>query len=311
MLMIYASASPSRSPKHSLFSSSAYGSSRALSTTRGRQSSSGQNGDYMDEDAPPTDSLVESENDAIPASSTPVYMSSPPPSSSMKRRELPGMDSSPLPATATASSQSNPAATASDPKQIYKLTLFGFPPSMQSSIISHFASISPIVYNSTGSSGAGEAASPTGSNWVTIGYDNEWSALRALRRNGDVLGGNCMIGVKWAEGGSSSSAPLSSAAAAENATAQPSQAQALVPRPAAATSSSGSSLGQPAIVLPSSQAWLAHKPSSMMTRNNVVSAASGRLGELGKMDPAMFKQEEEQKTGGGWTGSLTNLIFGF
>jgi len=36
------------------------------------------------------------------------------------------------------------------------------------------------------------------SNWVTIIYPDEVEAARAMRRNGEVLHGVTMIGVKWA-----------------------------------------------------------------------------------------------------------------
>lgn len=39
---------------------------------------------------------------------------------------------------------------------------------------------------------------PDGANWVKISYKNAWEAARAVRKNGEIFGRNCMIGVKWA-----------------------------------------------------------------------------------------------------------------
>jgi nuclear pore complex protein Nup53 len=39
-------------------------------------------------------------------------------------------------------------------------------------------------------------------NAFRIGYKNTAEAVRAVRKNGEVLGGSWMIGVKWAVGSS-------------------------------------------------------------------------------------------------------------
>jgi nuclear pore complex protein Nup53 len=44
----------------------------------------------------------------------------------------------------------------------------------------------------------GSEVDSSGGNWVTIVYRQEWEAARAVRKNGDVLGGIWMVGVKWA-----------------------------------------------------------------------------------------------------------------
>ena len=266
----------------------------------------------MDEDAPPTDSLYEFDNgEAVTSHSSatmnanPVYVSSSPPSSIMKKREIPGMDNSLASAPSGPSPQLALASNGSSP--VFKITLFGFPASFQSSVISHFATISPIIYNSTNASGPGDTKLLSGPNWVTIGYDQEWAALRALRKNGEILGGSCMIGVKWADGTSSSLDSPSSAITNHYVTSSnkdPNQTS------SQSVTFTPSSLGKPATILPASQAWLTNKPSNLH-KSSMLSAASGKLGDLGKMDPAIFRQEEQKAAGGGWTGSLTNLIFGF
>ena len=65
------------------------------------------------------------------------------------------------------------------------VTVFGFPPSCRSEIVSAFASFGPIEQYDFGES-----------NWLHIIYDSEWSAQKALARNGSIFNpGGMMIGV--------------------------------------------------------------------------------------------------------------------
>ena len=65
------------------------------------------------------------------------------------------------------------------------ITVFGFPPSCRSEIVSAFASFGPIEQYDFGES-----------NWLHIVYESEWSAQRALSRNGSIFNpGGMMIGV--------------------------------------------------------------------------------------------------------------------
>lgn len=65
------------------------------------------------------------------------------------------------------------------------ITVFGFPPSCRSEIVSAFASFGPIEQYDFGES-----------NWLHIIYESEWSAQKALARNGSIFNpGGMMIGV--------------------------------------------------------------------------------------------------------------------
>ncbi len=65
------------------------------------------------------------------------------------------------------------------------VTVFGFPPSCRSEIVSAFASFGPIEQYDFGES-----------NWLHIIYESEWSAQKALARNGSIFNpGGMMIGV--------------------------------------------------------------------------------------------------------------------
>lgn len=39
---------------------------------------------------------------------------------------------------------------------------------------------------------------PEDGNWFKIGYKHEWEAARAVRKNGELVNGAWMVGVKWA-----------------------------------------------------------------------------------------------------------------
>lgn len=70
------------------------------------------------------------------------------------------------------------------------VVVFGFPRDKYEEIVGVFVAM--------GDSSVIE--SPVACNWVTISYKNSWEAARAIRRNGEIIGGTTMIGVKWAVG---------------------------------------------------------------------------------------------------------------
>jgi hypothetical protein len=71
------------------------------------------------------------------------------------------------------------------------IQIFGFSPALIESVIHHFSQLGEIVDYS---------AAPDGGNWVTVTYREAWCAARAVRRNGEIIGGRLMIGVKWVDG---------------------------------------------------------------------------------------------------------------
>lgn len=69
------------------------------------------------------------------------------------------------------------------------IIVFGYPPDKYSLTVEYFKSL-------------GTATEPEPNteimNCFRIGYRDAGEAMRAVRRNGEVLGGSWMIGVKWA-----------------------------------------------------------------------------------------------------------------
>lgn len=79
--------------------------------------------------------------------------------------------------------------------EIYYVIVFGYPPDKYSVTAEYFKSI-------------GDTTDPDPNIQITncfrIGYRDFGEGMRAVKRNGEILGGSYMIGVKWAVGSSSS-----------------------------------------------------------------------------------------------------------
>jgi hypothetical protein len=71
------------------------------------------------------------------------------------------------------------------------IVIFGFNAALVDPIIAHFGQLGEII---------DYTPAPDGGNWVSVTYREAWCAARAVRRNGEIIGGKLMIGVKWAEG---------------------------------------------------------------------------------------------------------------
>ncbi|BGP47886.1 hypothetical protein JCM10450v2_003751 [Rhodotorula kratochvilovae] len=69
----------------------------------------------------------------------------------------------------------------------YAVNIFGFPASALDLILDHFSQFGDVMSTTP---------STEGGNWVTVVYAQPWSAARAARKNGEVLGGVLMVGVK-------------------------------------------------------------------------------------------------------------------
>jgi len=76
------------------------------------------------------------------------------------------------------------------PQQPFYIVVFGYPPDKYSLTAEYFRS------------SGGESTEPDPNLEITncfrIGYKDAGDALRAVRKNGEVLGGSWMVGVKWA-----------------------------------------------------------------------------------------------------------------
>ena len=119
----------------------------------------------MDEDAPPTDSLAEFDDDM------PDYLHAGAPQSSQASQALVrrnGIENG------DAANGTNQATSSSSKGQstIYKITVFGFQPTYLQTVVSVFETFDKIVYNSASSSaataanGAQSDIPPSGANWV-------------------------------------------------------------------------------------------------------------------------------------------------
>lgn len=73
----------------------------------------------------------------------------------------------------------------------YRVFVFGFAQSQQAFVLKHFTSIGDLLQS--------PEPSVDGGNWVTLTYKHAWAAQRAIRKNGEVLGGVIMIGCKAAD----------------------------------------------------------------------------------------------------------------
>lgn len=75
----------------------------------------------------------------------------------------------------------------STPSPASSVIVFGLPPTLLSPLLEHFSQFGHVLAH---------VLDPNGGNWVTLTYASELEAARALARNGEVLGGTWMVGVK-------------------------------------------------------------------------------------------------------------------
>ncbi|KAE8234005.1 hypothetical protein CF326_g953 [Tilletia indica] len=110
-------------------------------------------------------------------------------------------------ASAAGNGSSSGSNGSSDPTRT--LLIFGFPAASKTAVLRFFESIGEIVAltpvssldNNAGTGGIGEGAQLGGAQYdaIQITYAEQWCALRALRRNGDVIAGaGCRIGIRFA-----------------------------------------------------------------------------------------------------------------
>lgn len=137
-----------------------------------------------DEDAPPTNSVNDIVNETYADSSASRYTSlrnstfdASTSRNSLFRSSFP---STPKPAAPTAQSTAQP---------LY-VVVFGYPPDKYSVTAEYFCSIGDTTE---------PEQNPEISNCFRVGYMNPAEAMRAVRKNGDIMGGTWMIGVKWAD----------------------------------------------------------------------------------------------------------------
>ncbi|KDQ19573.1 hypothetical protein BOTBODRAFT_28150 [Botryobasidium botryosum FD-172 SS1] len=161
-------------------SNAAFGSEALLATQR--LNSPRTNVAHDDEDAPPTTSLMD------------FAMSSPEPvrtnnfsSSGFHSQTASAASPSHHHSQSHSHQQQQPQHQSSS--ESYPVIIFGFPPEKAKAIVGHFASMGD---------GASVELGPEGSNWASVAYRSAWEAARAVRHNGEIVGGSVMVGVKWA-----------------------------------------------------------------------------------------------------------------
>lgn len=134
-----------------------------------------------DEDAPPMNSINDIVNEVY---STPSRYS---PKDSVMDASTSRVS---LYRSAHPSTPRAPAPTAHSTATPLNIVVFGYPPDKYSVTVEYFRSIGETT----------EAVQNQDiSNCFRIGYVNPAEAMRAVRKNGDVLNGSWMIGVKWAD----------------------------------------------------------------------------------------------------------------
>lgn len=127
----------------------------------------------IEEDAPPVSSLGDYDQSTN-------HLTSALPDSS--QRTSPFASSAPLPhqpSSSHATGTSTPAG--------FAVHIFGFPSEAADAVVSHFSAFGDVV---------SVTPSAAGGNWVTLAYAQPWAAARAARKNGTILGGALMVGVK-------------------------------------------------------------------------------------------------------------------
>jgi hypothetical protein len=153
----------------------------------------------------------------------------------------------------------SPAAHTSDSVQPssggYAVYIFGFPSSALDLVLEYFSQFGEIVSSNP---------STEGGNWVIVAYAQPWSASRAARRNGEVLGGALMVGVKAVDEDGLRRALLASEGGAagnsgeKDAIASTTASRTMAPPLTTGTPSSG--LGKPVAVLGPNSAFKAPAP---------------------------------------------------
>jgi hypothetical protein len=143
------------------------------------ESSSTQRQTFTDMDAPPTSSVndIFREGSSFGESQRAVLPPSRPFSLSNSSSTL-------------NTSQSKTHTQSATPNQPTYIIVFGYPPDKYSLTVEYFRSL-----------GASTEPEPNTEimNAFRIGFRDPGEAMRAVRRNGEVLGGTWMVGVKWAD----------------------------------------------------------------------------------------------------------------
>ncbi|GAA6022368.1 hypothetical protein JCM11491_003237 [Sporobolomyces phaffii] len=232
----------------------------------------------MDEDAPPTASLNEFEPSESSDSNFAAFRAQTDYQTHSPFSAAPASSSSLL-HTGTSSSTSSSSSTT------YAVHVFGFPLSALDLVVDFFSQFGPIVSQTP--------APCDGGNWVTLAYAEPWSALRAQRKNGEVLaGGTLMVGVKVVDEDvlKRALAAAESGGGEHAANSSSTNSGAGTPRPAAAAApTSSSTIGRPVQVFGPASAFKSAATSTPTKR--------GFLGLGGGGGTPQQQQQQQQQPG--------------
>ncbi|MBW0520292.1 hypothetical protein O181_060007 [Austropuccinia psidii MF-1] len=177
----------------------------------------------------------------------------------------------------------------------YKVHVFGFTSPQQSFVMNHFTSIGELV--------CPYELSPEGGNWATITYKHSTAAQRAVRKNGEILGGIIMIGCKWAD---SSGVPANECVDLNF--------RPMCDQNKFATSRGGMSRTNSMIVSRQLKTYDSTEAFAAPTQNTE-KGFMGRIGNAGKPNPAIFKEHTHDSDKAMPKNSLVNramdLVFGW
>ncbi|KZP21032.1 hypothetical protein FIBSPDRAFT_741293 [Athelia psychrophila] len=181
--------------------------------------------------------------------------------------------------------------------EVHYVIVFGYPADKYSVTAEYFKSI-------------GETTDPDPNTQITncfrIGYRDLGEAMRAVKRNGEILGGSYMVGAKWADQTranelltqSSSRGSISSPAIAD----VPSYAMAVDEPSPALVHPSTPTYGTPIRLAPATSAFRKVAPSPMQGQPKP---------ETGPAMNVVAHTPSEQSSGKGMLGQVSDLIFGW
>ncbi|CAE7228654.1 unnamed protein product [Rhizoctonia solani] len=234
----------------------------------------------VDDDAPPTESLLEGGNFNF----SQQYQHSHPHQT---------LRAAPVP---TSTSNAGPGPTSlQNHEGAVAVLVSGFYPDRIHSVTSQFTAI--------GECSAPET-SPEGGNWFKIIYANPWDGARALKRDGDIINGDMMIAVRLVDPsqaamlGETTSPRLAIAAAPT----EPTPKSPVIQQ----TSHAPTAFGRAATLAPSASAFRTTAPASTQARPTAASAPGADWGVRNQQEGA---QENQAQTG--VIGKLSDMIFGW
>ncbi|PFH45556.1 hypothetical protein AMATHDRAFT_71563 [Amanita thiersii Skay4041] len=148
---------------------------------------------FADEDAPPTSSVNDIPNETY-VDTTPGFQPKTSalgmPSLFQSRQQHRPQSSLAIAGTSGTPQHHHHNSSSHNHHQPIHIIVFGYPPDRYSVTVEYFQSL-------------GDATEPTLNteiiNCFRIGYHDPGDAMRAVRKNGEILGGSWMIGVKWAD----------------------------------------------------------------------------------------------------------------